>query len=67
VRVGDRILINDGLLELVALEVNDADARVKARVLNGGELNSHKGLNLPVSRFRLPLSPKKTKQTSFLR
>jgi pyruvate kinase len=47
VRVGDRILINDGLLELVALEVNDADARVKARVLNGGELNSHKGLNLP--------------------
>jgi len=45
VRVGDRILINDGLIELVALEVGDA--RVKARVLNGGELKSHKGLNLP--------------------
>ena len=45
VRVGDRILINDGLIELVALEVGDG--RVKARVLNGGELKSHKGLNLP--------------------
>ena len=45
VHVGDRILIDDGLIELVALEVEDA--RVKARVLHGGELKSHKGLNLP--------------------
>jgi len=41
VRVGDRILVDDGLIELVALEVGSA--RVKARVLNGGELKSHKG------------------------
>ena len=45
VRVGDRILVDDGLIELVALEV--ANDRVKARVLNGGELKSHKGMNLP--------------------
>jgi pyruvate kinase len=45
VRVGDRILIDDGLIELVSLEVTDG--RVKARVLNGGGLKSHKGLNLP--------------------
>jgi pyruvate kinase len=45
VHVGDRILINDGLLELVALEV-DAP-RVVARVLHGGVLTSHKGINLP--------------------
>jgi pyruvate kinase len=45
VRVGDRILIDDGLIELVALEV--ANSRVKARVLNGGGLKSHKGMNLP--------------------
>ncbi|MGI8400178.1 MAG: pyruvate kinase [Gemmatimonadaceae bacterium] len=45
VRVGDRILIDDGLIELVALEVGNA--RVKTRVLNGGQLKSHKGLNLP--------------------
>ena len=45
VHVGDRILINDGLLELVVLEV-DAP-RVTARVLHGGKLTSHKGMNLP--------------------
>jgi pyruvate kinase len=42
---GDRILINDGLIELVALEV--APPRVMARVLHGGALTSHKGINLP--------------------
>src|ERR1051325_4866381 len=41
VHVGDRILINDGLIELVVLDV--AGARVTARVLHGGPLTSHKG------------------------
>ncbi|HXT14042.1 MAG TPA: pyruvate kinase [Gemmatimonadaceae bacterium] len=45
VHVGDRILINDGLLELVVLEVHQP--RVHARVLHGGALTSHKGINLP--------------------
>ena len=45
VHVGDRILINDGLIELVVLEV--APPRVSARVLHGGRLTSHKGINLP--------------------
>jgi pyruvate kinase len=45
VHVGDRILINDGLIELVVLDV-DAP-RVVARVLHGGTLTSHKGINLP--------------------
>jgi pyruvate kinase len=45
VHVGDRILINDGLIELVALDI--AAPRVKARVLHGGQLSSHKGMNLP--------------------
>jgi len=45
VHVGDRILINDGLIELVVLDV-DAP-RVVARVLHGGMLTSHKGINLP--------------------
>jgi pyruvate kinase len=45
VHVGDRILINDGLIELVVLDV-DAP-RVTARVLHGGILTSHKGINLP--------------------
>jgi pyruvate kinase len=45
VKVGDRILIDDGLIELLAVEVGNS--RVSAKVLNGGELKSHKGLNLP--------------------
>ena len=45
VHVGDRVLINDGLIELVVLDV-DAP-RVSARVLHGGHLTSHKGMNLP--------------------
>jgi pyruvate kinase len=45
VKVGDRILINDGLLDLVVLDVNHE--RVTARVVHGGLLSSHKGINLP--------------------
>jgi pyruvate kinase len=45
VHVGDRILIDDGLIELLAMEV--AAPRVKARVVHGGPINPHKGLNLP--------------------
>ena len=45
VHVGDRILLDDGLLELVVLDV--APPRVTARVVHGGALKSHKGMNLP--------------------
>ena len=45
VHVGDRVLINDGLIELVVLDVHRP--RVTARVLHGGTLSSHKGINLP--------------------
>ena len=45
VRVGDRILVDDGLIELVVLDV--VTPRVFARVVYGGLIKSHKGLNLP--------------------
>jgi pyruvate kinase len=45
VHVGDRILIDDGLLELVVVDVKKP--RIKARVLHGGPLRSHKGMNFP--------------------
>jgi pyruvate kinase len=45
VQVGDRILMDDGLIDLVVLEV--ASPRVTARVVHGGLLRSHKGINLP--------------------
>ena len=45
VHVGDRILVDDGLIELVVLDVRGP--RVGARVMHGGEVKSHKGINLP--------------------
>jgi pyruvate kinase len=45
VKVGDRILIDDGLIELVVLDVGNGT--VSARVLHGGPVRSHKGMNLP--------------------
>jgi pyruvate kinase len=45
VHVGDRILVDDGLIELVVLDVKAP--RVTARVVHGGEVKRHKGINLP--------------------
>jgi len=45
VKAGSRILMDDGLLELVVLEVR-APA-VRAKVVHGGSLRAHKGMNLP--------------------
>jgi pyruvate kinase len=45
IRPGNRILIDDGLIELVVREVQGD--RVLARVVHGGEIRSHKGINLP--------------------
>ena len=44
-RVGARILLNDGLL---SVEVTDVESpRVRGRVVDGGTLTAHKGMNLP--------------------
>jgi pyruvate kinase len=45
VHVGDRILVDDGLLDFLVLDI--AGSRVTTRVLHGGEIRSHKGMNLP--------------------
>ena len=45
VKPGDRILLNDGLLELSVLSANETD--VFCSVVHGGELGEHKGINLP--------------------
>ncbi|MCP9472563.1 MAG: pyruvate kinase [Nitrospira sp.] len=42
---GTRILINDGLIELLADRV--ADSHVDCTVVTGGTILSHKGINLP--------------------
>ncbi|HYD52761.1 MAG TPA: pyruvate kinase [Gemmatimonadaceae bacterium] len=45
VRSGDRILVDDGLIELVVHEVRVP--RIVATVVHGGTVKSHKGMNLP--------------------
>ncbi len=45
VNVGNRVLINDGLFELVVTRVEAP--RVWATVVHGGTLTSNKGMNLP--------------------
>jgi pyruvate kinase len=60
VHVGDRILIADGLIELVVLDV--APPRVTARVLHGGPLSSHKGINLPGVQVSVPSLTEKDRE-----
>ncbi len=45
VKPGDRLSLNDGLVQIVV--ENAAGNDVRCRVTAGGELSSHKGLNLP--------------------
>ncbi len=45
VRPGDRLLVDDGLIELRVLSTDGV--RVRAEVIEGGVLGEHKGINLP--------------------
>jgi pyruvate kinase len=42
---GDQVLLDDGLLEMECIEI-DGD-RARFRVIRGGSLSSHKGMNIP--------------------
>jgi pyruvate kinase len=52
VRPGDRILLDDGLLELKVLACDGETTRV--RVITGGVLTSRKGLSLPHTSLQMP-------------
>lgn len=53
VKVGSKILIDDGLVELEVKEiVNGTD--IVCRVINGGTLKDHKGVNVPNTPINLP-------------
>ena len=54
---GDPVLINDGAIRLEVLKVSKRE--VKCRVLVGGTLSDHKGINLPGAAVNIPaLTPK---------
>jgi len=52
VRRGDSIFLNDGFIQLKVMEI--AGPEVRCRVTAGGELRSHKGLNIPHMNIALP-------------
>lgn len=52
VQPGQRILINDGLVELVVTSVDDT--KVSTRVIHGGPISSKKGMNFPDSELTIP-------------
>lgn len=60
VKPGDRILIDDGLIELHVREVNGTD--IVCRIENGGELGEKKGVNVPGERVKLPALTDKDKE-----
>lgn len=58
VKVGERILLDDGKLHFEVISTNKKD-EVKARVIQGGPLRSKKGVNLPNTKISLPAMTKK--------
>ncbi len=60
VRSGDRILLADGLLELRVIRVERKN--IHCRVVTGGELGEHKGINLPGRHLPIPAVTERDKE-----
>ena len=52
VSMGDRLLLADGEIELEVMDIEGRDLR--CRVVVGGKLTSHKGLNVPTASLSVP-------------
>lgn len=64
VQAGARILLSDGLIELLVLGTEGDD--VQCEVINGGMLGEHKGINLPGAVVSVPsLTEKDEKDLAF--
>jgi len=57
VRPRDRILLSDGLIELVV--IGHTDTEVETEVVHGGRLREHQGINLPGVRVSAPAATEK--------
>ena len=64
VNVDEKILVNDGKLIFKVLKTNKKDL-VQAKVLQGGALESRKGVNLPNTNISLPALTEKDKEDAF--
>jgi pyruvate kinase len=49
---GDRILLDDGLIELRVISTDETE--IVCEVLNGGEISDHKGVNVPGVEISMP-------------
>ena len=56
---GTRILINDGLIEVIVEKIDGKD--VVCKVANGGKLSNKKSINIPNSKIQLPSMTDKDK------
>jgi len=59
-RMGSRILLNDGLLSVEVTAVEPP--RVRGRVIDGGTLTAHKGMNLPGVQVSAPALTEKDRE-----
>lgn len=60
VRPGERILLDDGLLELQVLETTNEE--IRTRVITGGVLFDNKGMNLPSASLDIPALTEKDRE-----
>lgn len=66
VKIGEKVLVDDGKIELEVVETNKKDT-VKLKVLHGSVLSSKKGVNLPDTNVSLPsLTEKDLKDLDFI-
>ena len=52
INAGNRILINDGVVELLAEKVTETD--IICRIIHGGVLSNNKGINVPGVKLSMP-------------
>ena len=60
IQVGNTILIDDGLIEMQVEEITDTD--IVCRVINGGFVSNHKGVNVPGAILSMPYISEVDKQ-----
>lgn len=60
VEVGSHLLLDDGLLELEVIE--KANGELQTKVIHGGIIKDHKGVNVPNVKIRLPGITEKDKE-----
>ena len=60
VQIGTRILIDDGLIEMIVEEKTETD--IVCKVLNEGPVSNKKGVNVPDTRLSMPYLSEKDKE-----